>query len=210
MCCWIRRWGKEERKLSLGRRKPSGGKGVSSLQRWWHFSMLRHPGSDLNRVSFLYHMALDLSPKQSLLKGPLQVPGDPCFHWRDHISLTWLTKMESFWAHIHELIPVGWGDLSGGWTTKHSLQREGRARTDTWDRTWVCVCGDRDNTRQKREMSSLGTRLFQTIQQNYCPSVELRKKAHEMGSDTGWALKMQQSLEKSGVEDPRTFWEYSL
>lgn len=38
---------------------------------------------------------------------------------------------------------------------------------------------------RKREMSSLGTRLFQTIQQNYCPSVELRKKAHEMGSDTG-------------------------
>lgn len=48
--------------------------------------------------------------------------------------------------------PSPWaGDLSGGDEQQNTVSNgSGRARTDTWDRTWVCVCGDRDNTRQKK------------------------------------------------------------
>ena len=79
------------------------------------------------------------------------------------------------------------GGMSGGDEQQNTVSSgEGRARrTDTWDRTYSVSVGTGIIYSIKRKMSSLGTRLFQTIQQNHCPSVELRKQAHEMGSDRG-------------------------
>lgn len=154
--------------------------------------MLRHPGSDLNRDSFPPPHGFRLVSKQPLLKGPPQVPGDPSFHWRDHLSdfanKDGATLSPHPWAH-----PCGLGDLSGGDEQWNTVSKgEGRARrTDTWDRTGSVSVGTGIILSIKIEMSSLGKRLLQTIQQNHRPSMELRKKAHEMGSVTGWASKMQ-------------------
>lgn len=46
--------------------------------------------------------------------------------------------------------PWAGGNLSGDEQQNTVSNGEGRARTDTWDRTWVCVCGDRDNIRHKK------------------------------------------------------------
>lgn len=147
-------------------------------------------------------MALDFKSQSNLcLRGLLQVPGDPCFHWRDHLSD--LANKDGVFLEPTSMSssPGAGGICQRRWTTNTVSNGEGRARTDTWDRTWVCVCGDRDTRQKKRDVIS----GHKTISDYPAELLSLRnsEKAHEMGSDTGWALKMQLNpLRRTGLRIP--------
>jgi len=72
----------KERKLSLGKKEAlREGRGCLPCRGGGAF----HAETSWFRPKPLPH-GFRLVSKQPLLKGPPQVPGDPSFHWRDHLS----------------------------------------------------------------------------------------------------------------------------